>query len=331
MNSYIKEVITCTSSFILTFESILNKVFKNNCTLLYLHMYPNNHGKFDEVNIRKNIKYLKENCNVVPLDHMFNMVYNNCNIPNRTVAVTVDDAKQSFYKYGYPILKEFDIPFTLGIIPGLIESDERNYLISKLMRIAGHKFYLDHEKMLYLIGDWFEFKELRRAISFNDVFDRIKYLSDESIKELIKYMRIPDEDFISWEILKNIQLNKNVRFACHTMSHPLLELSRGDWLHWELAESKALIDDNLKINVDTFILPYGNFENYSPELNNELVKLGYEYALYTERGAISTITNKLKIPRMNGEVKPNLFKVYTSSSLCRAIFGTKFVRRSKHK
>lgn len=309
----------------LMFESILNKFYNNNCIVLYLHMYPDRYGNFNEINLRKNIKFLKEDCNVVHLDEMFRMVYNNCDIPDRTVAVTIDDATQSFYLYGYPILKEFDIPFTLGIIPGLIESGERSYLISKLMRIAGHKFYLDHEEMLYRICDWFELKGLKRAISFNEVFEIVKHLSDENIKELIKYMKIPEEDFISWETLKNMRLNKNVKFACHGMSHPFLKFSRGDWLRWELGESKGLIENNFKINIDTFILPYGNCENYSPEFEDELIKLGYKYALYTERGYISEHTNKFKIPRMDGEAKFNLFKVYTSASLCRMIFRTKFI------
>lgn len=325
MNSYIKRIVTCSSSFMLIFEPILNKFYSNNCIVLYLHMYPDSYGNFNEINIRKNIKFLKENCNVVQLDEMLSMVYNHCDIPDRTVAVTIDDGTQSFYTYGYPILKEFDIPFTLGIIPGLIKSNERSYLISKLMRIAGHKFYLDYEEMLYRIDDWFELKGLKRAVSFNEVFEIIKYLNEENIKELIKYMKIPEDDFISWEILKSMQLNKNVKFACHGMSHPLLKFSSGDWLRWELGESKRVIENNLKINLDTFVLPYGDSENYSSEFENELIKLGYKYAFYTEKGYISKDTNKFRIPRMNGEVKFNLFKLYTSANLCKVIFKTKFM------
>lgn len=325
MNSYIKNVFMFSSSFILTFESILNKFLNNNCVVLCLHMYPDSYGNFDEINLKKNIKYLKENCNVVSLDEIFNMISNNDNIPNRTVAVTIDDAKQSFYIHGYPILKEFEIPFTLGIIPGLIENNERSYFVSKLMRIAGHKFYLEHQEMLYRINNYFKSKKLEKVASFNEVYEEIKHLNDEDIQEAIKYMKIPDEDFISWETLKIMQSNKNIKFACHTMSHPYLEFSRGDWLSWELEKSKWLIENKLKINVDTFILPYGNSENYSSELDNELTRLGYKYALYTEKGYISKDTNKFKIPRMGGEVKFNLFKVFTSGSLCRVIFRRKFI------
>lgn len=324
MNKHCKNIISLLTPLTLIFEPILNKFLDNNCIILAMHLYPDAEDNFNDAIIRKNIMFLKNNCNVVSLNELFDLLYNHQDIPNRTIAITIDDAKQSFYMHGYPILKEFDLPFTLAVIPGLIKSNTKEHLVSKVMRIAGHTFYLDHKKMINRAADWFELKGLKRANSFEDVFQEINSLSNESTEELIKYLKIPEDDFISWDVLKEMQLNKNVSFASHTMSHMLLRFSRNDWLHWELAESKSLLEKNLNINVDTFILPYGKSENYSLELENELMNLGYKYALYTKRGAVSLNTAKLKIPRMNGEVNTNLFRVFTSGSICRAIFGTRF-------
>lgn len=323
MNMHCKKIISFLAPFTLIFESFLNKFLNNNCIILVMHLYPDDQGNFNDTNIRKNIMFLKNNCNVISLKEMFNMVYNDYDIPDRTIAITIDDAKQSFYTHGYPILKEFDMPFTLGIIPGLIKSNTKEHFVSKVMRMAGHTFYLDHEKMIYRAADWFELKGLKRSNSFDEVFEEINTLNNESIKELIEYLKIPEDDFISWDVLKSMQLNKNVSFASHTMSHPFLKFSRNDWLRWELGESKRLIEKNLSVNLDTFILPYGKYENYSLELENELLNFGYKYALYTEKGATSLNTAKLKIPRMNGETNSGLFRVFTSASICRAIFGTK--------
>lgn len=52
------------------------------------------------------------NCNLLPLGEALSRVESG-NLPPRAVALTFDDGDSSFYRYAWPMLKEFDFPATL--------------------------------------------------------------------------------------------------------------------------------------------------------------------------------------------------------------------------
>ncbi len=54
---------------------------------------------------------------VYSLDELSEMMDNN-NVPNHCVAITFDDIDQSVYNNAYPILKEYDYPFTIFVVTG---------------------------------------------------------------------------------------------------------------------------------------------------------------------------------------------------------------------
>lgn len=51
-------------------------------------------------------------------------MYNNKPLPDKCAIVTFDDADVTTYQYAYPILKQYDIPFTVFVITGQMGSDQ---------------------------------------------------------------------------------------------------------------------------------------------------------------------------------------------------------------
>ncbi len=60
--------------------------------------------------------------NVVKLEDLAGMVRGN-KLPSKTIAITFDDGYEDNYLNAYPVLKEFNLPATIFIIPAMIGSD----------------------------------------------------------------------------------------------------------------------------------------------------------------------------------------------------------------
>jgi peptidoglycan/xylan/chitin deacetylase (PgdA/CDA1 family) len=74
-------------------------------------------------NFREQMRFLKENYEIVSMDQLVTLLQNSQPIPSRVVAVTVDDGFQDFYVYGFPILRQYAIPATVFLPTGFIDGD----------------------------------------------------------------------------------------------------------------------------------------------------------------------------------------------------------------
>jgi hypothetical protein len=69
-----------------------------------------------------------------------------------------------------------------------------------------------------------------------------------------------------------------------------------DMARQELCHSKAAIENALSESCDAFAYPNGN---WSPETRELLVRVGFKLAFTTTRGAWTTDSDRLAIPRTN--------------------------------
>jgi peptidoglycan/xylan/chitin deacetylase (PgdA/CDA1 family) len=75
------------------------------------------------------LHYLADNnFNVVPLSELMNSIKKQQPIPDKTVAITFDDAYIDILTHAKPILDKFDYPFTIFINPAIVERGSKSYL-----------------------------------------------------------------------------------------------------------------------------------------------------------------------------------------------------------
>ena len=78
-------------------------------------------SKYPSTNIspelfRKQLEFLRqENYTVLHLDQFRDVVHGQTSFPTKSVLITIDDAYRSIYDHAFPILKEFNFPFTLFV------------------------------------------------------------------------------------------------------------------------------------------------------------------------------------------------------------------------
>jgi peptidoglycan/xylan/chitin deacetylase (PgdA/CDA1 family) len=65
---------------------------------------------------------------VLPLNEIVDRLENGENLPDRTVAITIDDAYRSVYEVAWPLLKEAGLPFTVFVAPEGVDKQYPDYM-----------------------------------------------------------------------------------------------------------------------------------------------------------------------------------------------------------
>jgi peptidoglycan/xylan/chitin deacetylase (PgdA/CDA1 family) len=302
-------------------ESLVSALGNNRLIVLFAHLYPDRSGNFNQNSIRKNLKYLAQECNVLPLREAMKRLDKNQELPRRAVAILVDDATKVFGQQGRKLLKEVELPYTLALIPGLIQDSGRENKIARLMRLAGHKYWLPHQEMVQKALDWFGSSVDEGADTYECLFEKARQLEEDQFEDLLLHVRAQNDHFMSWEELKQLQAEDQVDFASHTMSHPHLKLATGTWLDWEIGRSKELIQSNLGVEADSLVVPYGNPKHFTSGLQQSLIKHEYKYAFSTEKGTIGYQTWRNQLPRLNLEDEYWRLKLHTCPAVCSFLYS----------
>ena len=79
----------------------------------------------------------------------------------------------------------------------------------------------------------------------------------------------------------------------------------------EIAESKRSIEATLKISVNTFAYPYGD---YNEEIKSETANAGFRFAVATDSGGLLLDDDRYAIFRVNMFPDESLFSLYKKTS-----------------
>ena len=121
---------------------------------LIYHRFENNlypSTSISQKNFYEQLQYLKENnFNVLPITTLIDFFYNEKPLPKKTVFITVDDAYRSFYEYAFPILKEFNFPFSIFLSTNFVANNENSDFMSwemlrEIKKNGGHIFNHSHK------------------------------------------------------------------------------------------------------------------------------------------------------------------------------------------
>ncbi|MDX1736706.1 MAG: polysaccharide deacetylase family protein [Alphaproteobacteria bacterium] len=150
MPLYILAVLT-----FITFESKISSAASSGVVLMYHRFgeaeYPSTNIRLDQ--FAEHLAELKSGkYNVLSLEELTEAIIAGEDLPERTVALTIDDGFRSVYENAWPMIKESELPFTMFISSGLHEEQRFDYMTWDQIRemadggvtIAGHGLYHDH-------------------------------------------------------------------------------------------------------------------------------------------------------------------------------------------
>lgn len=89
----------------------------------------------------RQMRFLKNHrYNVLPLESLPDLIKNKKKIPNKTIAITLDDGYKDNYTFAFPILKKYNLPATMFIIVNEVnrpQNDRLSWKEIKMMQDSG--------------------------------------------------------------------------------------------------------------------------------------------------------------------------------------------------
>jgi peptidoglycan/xylan/chitin deacetylase (PgdA/CDA1 family) len=263
------------------------------------------------------IKYLKENYEIIPLSSLENFFKNGRNKKARAAVITFDDGYEDNYTYALPILKQYQIPATIFISTAFIETRKAFWgdildLISRKAKQLPVSFkYNDNGYTLKMEGKYkFKtFKQIANILKFTDKSEQ------EAILNLIAgFLQVKIQDvhslFLSWKQMNEMQ-NNNIYFGAHAHYHQRLSGLDEKTLREELQRPKELLENRLNQKIDDFAYPYGEAGDFNKKTINLLIAAGYKRGLTMLQGHVFNTRNPFILKRIGigGYDTTDIFKL----------------------
>lgn len=219
-------------------------------------------------------KRLAEGCHFVGLDTL--LVSRSRVGRRKLINISFDDGFKDVFDNAYPILKKYNIPFTLYLTTGFADG-------------TADVWWLGMEQM--------EYSETK----FEEMMNRI-YATAGSLPEAMHALTGLDEPYtnvrqslITWLQVKEMVLSGLCTVGSHGVTHSALSrLSQEDCLK-ELRDSKSLIEQNLGIVVRHFSYPHSMI---NPKVAGIAHDVGYSTAAMGYGGRLRKGYDPYNLPRV---------------------------------
>ncbi len=195
------------------------------------------------------------------------------------VCITVDDVGTDFERHAWPAIEALSVPVTVAVCPALLGEPRDETLFG----IAHALLRRSPEASSRLRRD-LEIADL----SYETAWSRLRTTDPARLRACLEdlgflphpggrvpgYVRFP---LLGTGQLRGMAATGLIDVASHSMTHPDLSRLRGDWLRYELAESKRRIESDFGA-CPIFVYPGGQ-RTVPPEPGTEAVReAGYAFA-----------------------------------------------------
>src|SRR3989442_5129347 len=210
------------------------------------------------------------------------------------LVLTFDDGYHDHYTYGFPLASELQIPITIFLVPGYIESGSRfwwqepDHLLHHAQvseaTIEGRTYHLnklDERNALVQAID----ARLRQATSIAEREEFLvavrKILARHSSANAEEQATLP----LTWAEVREMEESEWVSFGAHTMHHPILAyLADPAEIQYEVSDCCVVLEKQLGHPVRTFAYPVGKREHIGENGLYAVRAAKYDWALTTIHG-----------------------------------------------
>jgi peptidoglycan/xylan/chitin deacetylase (PgdA/CDA1 family) len=233
--------------------------------------------------------YLRRHYRILSLDGLLGEIA----VPRKgrpAVAISFDDGYADLYTQAFPILQRYEIPATIFLTVGAIESGEvawydRVFVAFQVAPPMDLVLPLKPPRRI-LLGTPEE--RLNAAVEFISLLRKLPAREQSACcAQLEEAVEIPHESVVNrmlnWKQIREMQ-SAGVSFGTHTMTHPVVSRLDAKDLEWELGESKRILEERVEQPVLDFAFPFGKPEECSDSAVKCLGRLGYRSAATTVEG-----------------------------------------------
>ncbi len=250
--------------------------------------------------LRRHLLYLRRHYRILHLEAALEELYmpskNRKQVRDRRtpLVLTFDDGYYDNYTHGLALARELQIPFTLFLAPGYVESGdyfwwrEGNRLVSHTQvreaTIEGRIYHLDQPEERNILAQ----EILARLCQATSVAERQEFLRAVRQALPVPPSVAPEEKPalpLKWAEVRELEESGWVSFGAHTMHHPILAyLTDPGEMQREVEECRTMLEQQLGHPVRTFAYPIGQLQHIGDNAVRAVQKAGYEWALTTLYG-----------------------------------------------
>ena len=216
-------------------------------------------------------------------------------LPERAVAITVDDGYASFAQYAVPLLSELEIPATLFVVsdfPGTgqwLWTDKYKVLYARAQSLPAHQQGPPRSSL----ADLKKLTVAERDARLAELAERLAV----SIPE-----RAPRRfALLHWRELKELVADGSVEIGAHTRDHPILTRVGRAAAREQIQGSRRELELKLGTPVTTFCYPNGLSNDYSAEHLDMVRDAGFVCATASHIGWVAPESNRFALPRIGGD------------------------------
>ena len=267
--------------------------------------------------LRRHLLYLRRHYRMLHLEEALEELYlcgktKKQRLDRRTpLVLTFDDGYRDAYTHGFALAQELQIPITIFLIPGYIESSDRFWWLEG--RRLAHHATIDEVTLsgcTYHLGNGEERDLLAQKIDGCLRHASSVVAREAFLKEMRDLLRVPADAHwdgasrpLTWAEVHEMAQSELVSFGAHTMYHPILAyLSDTAELQREVGECRSILEQHLGRPVRTFAYPVGRSEHIGEEALQAVRTAGYTWAVTTTNGFSSPKDNPHLLRRVLGDV-----------------------------
>ncbi len=252
-------------------------------------------------NLRRHLLYLRHHYCILPLEAALEELYKplaegkrmrNQHMP---LVLTFDDGYHDNYTYGFALACEMQVPITIFLIPGYIESgDYFWWLEGKRLARRSQVSEVTIEGRTYYLGSSREQRALAQAIDTRLRYARSVAEREAFLATVRKAFDTPsnvtvEEEAVlplTWEEVHKMEEGGWVSFGAHTMHHPILAyLTDPQEVQGEVGECRTKLEKQLGHPVRIFAYPVGQLQHIGADVLHAVRQAGYDWALTTRYGS----------------------------------------------
>ncbi len=249
-------------------------------------------GFYPETSTRdfeKQIVHFAKNYKIISLNEIVERIKNKRSL-RRCVAITFDDGFRDNYEIAYPILKKYNVPATIFLTTGYINSGTAPWFIKLryiFMQTAKTHIHLSHNGAI--ISHPMHTKD-EKFVASDRAMVHLKNCPDNDRLPLLDRLceQLGVNEFnglnnlmLTWDQIKEMAEN-GISFGTHTVSHPILSRTSLEMAEREIRESKRTIEEKIGKSVTSFAYPFGKKSQYSSALFPILLDFEFKCAVTTE-------------------------------------------------
>lgn len=274
---------------------------------------------------RSHLRLLSEYCSVVRMSDISEHLAGATRLPKFAVAITFDDGYSDNYTEAVPLLESFGYhatfylhvhPIIHGAMPWYCTTN-RVFSLTSVPEwtdpASGRHFDLRSSQSRH---------EARRAANqycaTHDWTNQEEYL--RSLERSLEIPSLESKDrgpMLTWDEIRDMH-KRGFEVGAHTVSHPNLAKCKASLAYREIADSKAIIENELASHVDHFSYPNPILNPNFNDVTRQLVRqAGFSTAVTSQSGVVRQADNayslnRLWVPRTATELKWELLRAFAS-------------------